>query len=74
MMKSKIEVDWTVPGFVKAFQSDASLKILNNFVDAQPKDLFTITNRTFSLVNQIHSNKVIQIYKNDHDQHYISNQ
>ena len=66
MMKSKIEVDWKVPGFVRAFQSDSSLKILNNFVDEQPKDLFSITNRKFSLVNQIHSNKVIQIYKNDH--------
>jgi len=66
MMQSKIEVDWTVPDSVKAFQSDASLKILNNFVDEQPKDLFAITNRKFSLVNQIHSNKVIQIYKNDH--------
>jgi len=66
MMKSKIEVDWTAPDFVKAFQSDASLKILNNFVNEQPKDLFAITNRKFSLVNQIHSNKVIQVYKNDH--------
>ena len=37
-MKSKIEVDWAVPDFVKAFQSDASLKILNNFVDEQPKE------------------------------------
>ena len=68
MTKSKIEVDWMVPDFVKAFQSDASLKILNNFVYEQPKDIFGITNRKFSLVNQVHSNKVIQIYKNDH--HY----
>ena len=66
-MKSKIEVDWKVPGFIKAFQSDASLKILNNFVDEQTKELFKITNRKFSLVNQIHSNKVIQIYKNEHN-------
>ena len=65
-MKSKIEVDWTVPDFVKTFQSDANLKILNNFDDEQPKDLFRISNRKFSLVNQIHSNKVIQIYNNDH--------
>ena len=66
MMNSKIDVDWSVPDFVRAFQSDASLKILNNFVDEQPKHLFGITNRKFSFVNQIHSNKVIQIYKNDH--------
>lgn len=65
-MNSKIDVDWSVPVFVRAFQSDASLKILNNFADEQPKNLFAITNRKFSLVNQIHSNKVIQIYKNDH--------
>ena len=67
MTKSKIEVDWKVPDCVKAFQSDACLKILNNFVDDQPKELFKITNRKFSLINQIHSNKVIQIYKNDHN-------
>jgi len=66
MTKSKILVDWTVPDFVRAFQSDASLKILNNFVDDQPEDLFGITNRKFSLVNQIHSNKVMEIDKNDH--------
>ena len=65
-MKSKIEVDWKVPGFVSAFQSDSSLKILNNSIDGHNKVLFKITNRKFSLVNQIHSNKVIQIYKNDH--------
>ena len=51
MMKSKIEVDWTVPDFVKAFQSDASLKILKNFVDEQPKDLFELTNIKFYLFN-----------------------
>ena len=39
---------------------------MNNFVDEQSKDLFAITNRKFSLVNQIHSNKAIQIYKNNH--------
>ena len=66
MMKSKIEIDWKVPDFVRAFQSDSSLKILNNFDNEQSKTLFKITNRKFSLVNQIHSNKVIHIYKNDH--------
>ena len=65
-MKSKIEVDWKVSNFVRAFQSDSSLKIHNNYVDEHSKTLFRITNRKFSLVNQIHSNKVIQIYKNDH--------
>jgi len=66
MIKSKIDVDWKVPDFVRAFQSDSSLKIFKNSVDEQFKILFRITNRKFSLVNQIHSNKVIQIYKNDH--------
>ena len=47
MMNSKIEVDWKAPGFVKAFQSDANLKILNNFIDEQLKDLFAIANRQF---------------------------
>ena len=65
-MKNIIEVDWKVPEFVKAFQSDSSLKIFNNFLYEQPKHLFRITKRKFSLVNQTHSNKVIQIYKNDH--------
>ncbi len=66
MMKSRIKVDWELPAHVRAFQSDASLKIYTNSRYVQSKDFFEFTNRQFSLVNQVHSNKVCQIYSNDH--------
>lgn len=66
MMKSRIKVDWELPAHVRAFQSEASLKIYTNSIYVQSKDFFEFTNRQFSLVNQVHSNKVCQIYSNDH--------
>lgn len=67
MIKSKIKVDWKLPEFIRTFQSDSSLKIFNNSTENQSNILlFKIAKRSFSLINQIHSNKVHQIYKNDH--------
>ena len=66
MRSNKIKIDWIVPENIKSFQSNSSLKLTTtiNPDSLHYQKLFKKIGLKFSLMTQIHSNKVCEIHSN----------